>query len=96
MRGRSKESVQCLSMDELKAWNSCNSLVCFSVANLDSLVERLLHFQVNAGQKRRKVGLGDIRTSDRWFMYDGKPVYSEFLKKDFRFSPELQQDSYCW
>lgn len=69
----------------------CKARRCFASANISHLHERTIHFQIHASQPRRKSTLLDMLSSSGKFIFDGKPVCSEFLNKAFRFSRDLQQ-----
>lgn len=89
MKRRWKELLQSLSMNELKIWDCCKSRRWLSVANIYCNVERMMHFRVQECRKWRRVALGDMLTSDESFMHDGKPVCSEFSKKELQIEPGL-------
>lgn len=77
-------------MYDLKNWECWKSLLCFAVSKLDHPVKSMVHFQVHATQKRRKVALADMLTSEVTFICDWKAVCSDLLNTTFRFSIDLQ------
>lgn len=74
--------------DQLRSQSCCQSNKCFSVVNIPFLRDKMQHYLSIPTSERRKV-LHSMCTSAGEYIFDGRAVCVIFLKKAFRFSPDL-------
>ena len=88
MRTRWLEILQ-KTDEDIRQIFCCSSRRCFSALNIYYLREKMSHL-LSAPLAARKSALHSMATSEGSFVFDGQHVCSEFLRKAFRFSLEVQ------
>ncbi len=89
-RKRWIEEIRELGDDELKDILCCKKRKCFQSSNVDFLRAKMKQYRQMSEADRRRT-LTEMMGSDRQILFDGRRVCTQFLKKAFRFSPELQK-----
>jgi len=77
--------------DEIKAKFCCKK-TCFASLDITFLREKMLQI-LQAKLTERRATINSMATSNGNFVFDGKEVCSEFLRKAFRFSLEVQAEA---
>ncbi len=78
--------------DQLGKLSCCSTYKCFSVLNISFLREKMVQ-HLSASLADRKRTLYSMATSDGEFVFDGRPVCGQFLRRAFRFSLEAQANA---